>query len=121
MKCLALRAHSAPPSFCLATIFSGGAGGWRGNNSHARDWIEFAVVVDRRPARTLVRWSGRAALCVRAAGAGRTLAVTAISTPGYSAAEQMTPARQGPWTDIYGVAATMYQRVSLVSCEPAGG
>src|SRR5947209_4437532 len=40
--------------------------------------------------------------------AGRTAAMTAIFTPGYAAAEQMTSAKQGPWTDIYGLSATLY-------------
>ena len=38
--------------------------------------------------------------------------MTAIFTPGYAAAEQMTSAKQGPWTDIYGVAATLYHAIT---------
>ncbi|HYD04481.1 MAG TPA: hypothetical protein VEC60_02100 [Reyranella sp.] len=48
----------------------------------------------------------------RAAMAGRTAAMTAIFTPGYAAAEQMTSARQGPWTDIYGLSATLYHAIT---------
>jgi hypothetical protein len=48
----------------------------------------------------------------RAAIAGRSHALTAIFTPGYAAAEQMTAAKQGPWTDIYGVAATVYNAIT---------
>ena len=48
----------------------------------------------------------------RAAMAGRTAAMTAIFTPGYAAAEQMTSAKQGPWTDIYGVSATLYHAIT---------
>ncbi len=48
----------------------------------------------------------------RAAMAGRTTAMTAIFTPGYAAAEQFTSAKQGPWTDIYGLSATMYHAIS---------
>jgi serine/threonine protein kinase len=44
--------------------------------------------------------------------AGRTTAMTAIFTPGYAAAEQMTSAKQGPWTDIYGVSATLYHAIT---------
>ena len=44
--------------------------------------------------------------------AGRSVALTAIFTPGYAAAEQMTSARQGPWTDIYGLSATLYHAIA---------
>src|SRR5262249_32306726 len=33
-------------------------------------------------------------------------------TPGYAAAEQMTSAKQGPWTDIYGLSATLYHAIT---------
>jgi serine/threonine protein kinase len=48
----------------------------------------------------------------RAAMVGRTTAMTAIFTPGYAAAEQMTSAKQGPWTDIYGLSATLYHAIT---------
>src|SRR5262249_7815853 len=48
----------------------------------------------------------------RAAMVGRTTALTAIFTPGYAAAEQMTSAKQGPWTDIYGLSATLYHAIT---------
>ncbi len=48
----------------------------------------------------------------RAAMAGRTTAMTAIFTPGYAAAEQFTSTRQGPWTDIYGLSATIYDAIT---------
>ncbi|MFO1087358.1 MAG: protein kinase [Reyranellaceae bacterium] len=48
----------------------------------------------------------------RAAMAGRSTALTAIFTPGYAAAEQMTSAKQGPWTDIYGLSATLYHAIA---------
>ncbi len=48
----------------------------------------------------------------RAAMAGRTTALTAVFTPGYAAAEQMTSAKQGPWTDIYGLSATLYHAIT---------
>ena len=44
--------------------------------------------------------------------AGRTTAMTAIFTPGYAAAEQITSAKQGPWTDIYGLSATLYHAIT---------
>jgi hypothetical protein len=48
----------------------------------------------------------------RAAIAGRTAALTGIFTPGYAAIEQFTDTRQGPWTDIYGLSATLYQAIT---------
>ena len=47
----------------------------------------------------------------RAPVAGGTAAMTAIFTPGYAAAEQFTSAKQGPWTDIYGLCSTLYHAV----------
>ncbi|MBX9945816.1 MAG: serine/threonine protein kinase, partial [Reyranella sp.] len=44
----------------------------------------------------------------RADVAGRTQAMTAIFTPGFAAPEQSSAGKQGPWTDIYGLAATLY-------------
>ena len=38
--------------------------------------------------------------------------MTAVFTPGYAAVEQFTAARQGPWTDIYGLAATLHFAVT---------
>ena len=44
--------------------------------------------------------------------AGRTSAMTAVFTPRYAAAEQHTSDEQGPWTDIYGLAVTLYCAVA---------
>ena len=43
--------------------------------------------------------------------ADSTAPLTAIFTPGYAAAEQFTSGKQGPWTDIYGLAATLYHAI----------
>jgi protein kinase-like protein len=71
---------------------------------------------DIKPANILLTKEGKPTLidfgASRAAMAGRTTALTAIFTPGYAAAEQMTSARQGPWTDIYGVSATLYHAIT---------
>ncbi len=48
----------------------------------------------------------------RAAVAGRSQAMTAIFTPGFAAPEQSSAGKQGPWTDIYGLAATLYACVA---------
>jgi len=71
---------------------------------------------DIKPANILLDADGNPTLidfgASRAAMAGRTTAMTAIFTPGYAAAEQFTSAKQGPWTDIYGVAATLYHAIT---------
>src|SRR5205823_5055251 len=67
---------------------------------------------DIKPANILLDAAGNPTLidfgASRAAMAGRTAAMTAVFTPGYAAAEQFTAAKQGPWTDIYGLSATLY-------------
>jgi serine/threonine protein kinase len=67
---------------------------------------------DIKPANILLNAAGRPTLidfgASRAAMAGRTAAMTAVFTPGYAAAEQFTSAKQGSWTDIYGLSATLY-------------
>jgi serine/threonine protein kinase/peptidoglycan hydrolase-like protein with peptidoglycan-binding domain len=70
---------------------------------------------DIKPANVLVDGQGRPVLidfgASRAAVAGRSQAMTAIFTPGYAAVEQFTAATQGPWTDIYGLAATVHHAI----------
>jgi serine/threonine protein kinase len=65
------------------------------------------IMLDARGATTLIDFGAS-----RAAMAGRTTAMTAIFTPGYGAAEQFTSAKQGPWTDIYGLCATLYHAIT---------
>jgi serine/threonine protein kinase len=48
----------------------------------------------------------------RAAMADRTRTLTAIFTPGYAAPEQFSSAKQGPWTDIYCLSATLYYAIT---------
>jgi hypothetical protein len=48
----------------------------------------------------------------RAAMAKRSTTLTAIFTPGYAATEQFASAALGPWTDIYGLAATLYHAIT---------
>src|SRR5882757_7027115 len=71
---------------------------------------------DIKPANILLDDAGNPTLidfgASRAAIAGRSTALTAIFTPGYAAAEQMTSAKQGPWTDIYGLSATLYHAIA---------
>ena len=71
---------------------------------------------DIKPANILLDAAGNPTLidfgASRAAIAGRSTALTAIFTPGYAAAEQMTSAKQGPWTDIYGLSATLYHAIT---------
>ncbi len=71
---------------------------------------------DIKPANILLDSEGNPTLidfgASRAAMAGKTAAMTAIFTPGYAAAEQFTSAKQGPWTDIYGISATLYHAIT---------
>jgi serine/threonine protein kinase len=71
---------------------------------------------DIKPANILLDDAGNPTLidfgASRAAMAGRSTALTAIFTPGYAAAEQMTSAKQGPWTDIYSLSATLYHAIT---------
>src|SRR5215470_5780823 len=71
---------------------------------------------DIKPANVMVDARGRPTLidfgAARAAMAGRSTTMTAIFTPGYAAAEQYTSATLGPWTDIYGVAATLAHAIT---------
>jgi serine/threonine protein kinase len=48
----------------------------------------------------------------RVAIAGRTQTLTAVFTPTYAAPEQYTSGQQGPYTDIYAMAATLYASIS---------
>jgi serine/threonine protein kinase len=72
-----------------------------------RDIKPANIIIDSRGNPTLIDFGAS-----RAAMAGRTTAMTAIFTPGYAAAEQFTSARQGPWTDIYGLSATLYHAIA---------
>jgi hypothetical protein len=71
---------------------------------------------DIKPANILLDSEGRPTLidfgASRVAVAGRSQAMTAVFTPGYAAVEQFTSATQGPWTDIYGLAATLHHAVT---------
>jgi serine/threonine protein kinase len=71
---------------------------------------------DIKPANILLDAAGYPTLidfgASRAAMAGRSTALTAVFTPGYAAGEQMTSAKQGPWTDIYSLSATLYHAIT---------
>ena len=71
---------------------------------------------DIKPANILLDEAGQPTLidfgASRAAMADRTTAMTAIFTPGYAAAEQFTSGKQGPWTDIYGLCATLHHAIT---------
>src|SRR5260370_9710363 len=71
---------------------------------------------DIKPANVMVDARGRPTLidfgAARAAMAGRATTMTAIFTTGYAAVEQYTSAKLGPWTDVYGLAATVYHAIT---------
>jgi serine/threonine protein kinase/peptidoglycan hydrolase-like protein with peptidoglycan-binding domain len=72
-----------------------------------RDIKPANVVRDERGNPTLIDFGA-----ARAAMADRSAVMTAIFTPGYAAIEQFTSGKQGPWTDIYGLSATLYHAVT---------
>ncbi len=71
-----------------------------------RDVKPANIILDAKNNPTLIDFGAS-----RASMADRTAAMTAIFTPRYAAAEQLTSDKQGPWTDIYGVSATLYHAI----------
>ena len=72
-----------------------------------RDIKPANIILDARDNPTLIDFGA-----ARVAVAGRTSQMTAIFTPGYAAKEQFTSGKQGPWTDIYGLSATVYHAIT---------
>ena len=72
-----------------------------------RDVKPANIILDAKDNPTLIDFGAS-----RAAMADRTAALTAIFTPRYAAAEQLTSDKQGPWTDIYSVSATLYHAIT---------
>ncbi|HSI01673.1 MAG TPA: serine hydrolase [Reyranella sp.] len=72
-----------------------------------RDIKPSNIILDARGLPTLIDFGAS-----RAAMLNRTTALTAIFTPGYAAAEQFMSTKQGPWTDIYGLSATLYHAIA---------
>ena len=71
---------------------------------------------DIKPGNIYLRADGSPVLldfgAARQALAQHSRSVTAMATPGYAAFEQYsTKGKQGPWTDIYGLGATLYRCV----------
>jgi peptidoglycan hydrolase-like protein with peptidoglycan-binding domain len=73
-----------------------------------RDIKPANIMIDNQGLPTLIDFGA-----ARAAMVGRSTTMTAIFTPGYAAPEQfMTAGKLGPWSDIYGVAATLYHAIT---------
>ena len=72
-----------------------------------RDIKPANIILDATDNPTLIDFGA-----ARVAVAGRTSQMTAIYTPGYAAKEQFTSGKQGPWTDIYGLSATVYHAIT---------
>ncbi len=72
---------------------------------------------DIKPANLYIRADGSPVLldfgAARQEIVGHSRSVTSLATPGYAAFEQYsTKGKQGPWTDIYGLGATLYRAVT---------
>src|SRR5262245_2605018 len=72
-----------------------------------RDVKPANVILDANNNPTLIDFGAS-----RSSMADRTAAMTAIFTPRYAAAEQLTSDKQGPWTDIYSLSATLYHAIT---------
>lgn len=72
-----------------------------------RDVKPANIILDAANTPTLIDFGAS-----RASMADRTAAMTAVFTPRYAAAEQLTSDKQGPWTDIYSLSATLYHAIT---------
>ncbi len=72
---------------------------------------------DIKPSNILIRSSGQPVLidfgAARQALGEKSRSITSVFTPGYAPFEQYTSSgKQGPWTDIYALAATLYHGIA---------
>ena len=65
------------------------------------------IILDSAGNPTLIDFAAARTAIARGAGS-----MTSAFTPGYAAPEQYTSARPGPWTDIYGLSATLYHAIA---------
>src|SRR5262249_36799556 len=71
-----------------------------------RDIKPANIIIDQDGLPTLIDFGAS-----RAGFSGRSVVSVAIFTPGFAAPEQFASGRQGPWTDIYGLSATLYNAI----------
>src|SRR4029077_1916279 len=105
-----LKRDKQLPAVIIERLLDRLLGGLEGVHKAAflhRDVKPANIILDAKDNPTLIDFGAS-----RAAMADRTSALTAIFTPRYAAAEQLTSDRQGPWTDIYGVSATLYHAIT---------
>jgi serine/threonine protein kinase len=72
-----------------------------------RDIKPANIILDASDNPTLIDFGA-----ARASMAERTVTMTSVYTPRYAAVEQFTARRQGPWTDIYCLSATLYHAIT---------
>ena len=72
------------------------------------------IILDAQGSPTLVGFSA-----AQAALASRQQSITVMHTPGYAAIEQLSDGQTGAATDVYGLAATLYQCVTGAAPVPA--
>lgn len=115
-----VKKHGAVPNERLVQIIQPLLNGL--SRVHAANFLHR----DIKPANIFVRHDGTPVLldfgAARHEVVSHSKSVTSLATPGYGAVEQYsTHGKQGPWTDIYGLGATLYRMVTGDKPQDAPG